>query len=90
MVREALVKRVLEGDGVTSHEARRAAFENNSDLPLIGKVAKAAWKVTDEDVATAKTTLSEDAIFELVISAAIGEATRQLDAALAALDAVEE
>jgi hypothetical protein len=90
MVREALVKRVLEGEGTTSHEARRAAFANRSDVPLIGKVAKTAWKVTDDDVTAATATLSEDAVFELVISAALGEATRQLAAALTALDAVEE
>jgi hypothetical protein len=90
MGREALVTRVLEGEGDASHEARRAAFDNNADLPLIEKVAKAAWTVTDEDVAAVKATLSEDAIFELVVCAALGQATRQLDAALAALDAVDK
>ena len=89
MSRDAVVKRVLEGEGKASREARRAAFENRSPLPLIDKVAKSAWKVTDEDVAAAKATTSEDEIFELVVCAAIGEATRQLDNALAALDALD-
>jgi alkylhydroperoxidase family enzyme len=56
---------------------------------LIDKVARHAYKVTDEDIATARASgLSEDQIFELVVCAAIGQATRQHDAALAALEAV--
>jgi hypothetical protein len=90
MSRGALVTRVLEGEGEASREARRAAFDNKSDIALVDKVAKTAWKITDDDVAAAKATLSEDAVFELVVCAAIGQATRQLDAALAALDTVEE
>jgi alkylhydroperoxidase family enzyme len=46
-------------------------------------------KVTDEDIAAARASgLSEDEIFEFVVCAAIGQATRQYNAALAALDAV--
>ena len=41
--------------------------------------------MTDEDVAAAKAALSEDEMFELAVCAAIGQATRQLDNALAAL-----
>jgi hypothetical protein len=45
--------------------------------------------VTDEDITAAKASgLSEDQIFEIVVCAAIGQAERQYDAALAALDAV--
>lgn len=90
--RKAAVERVLQGPATTSAEQRRAAFDNK-DVPaagaaLIDKVAKHAWKVTDEDVAAAKGAgLAEDAIFELTVSAAMGQATRQLDSALAAVDA---
>lgn len=90
MSREALVKRVLEGKGSASREARRAAFENKSDVPLVEKVVTSAWTITDEDVAAAKKSLSDDEVFELVVCAAIGQATRQLESALAALDEVEE
>ena len=87
--REAVVKRVLEGKGVASPEQRRAAFDNTGVAEparaLIDKVVNHAYKVTDEDITAAKQTLSEDEIFELVVCAAIGQATRQLDAALAAL-----
>jgi alkylhydroperoxidase/carboxymuconolactone decarboxylase family protein YurZ len=43
--------------------------------------------VTDADIAAAKAAgLSEDHIFELVVTAAVGQANRQLESALAALD----
>jgi hypothetical protein len=88
--RKVLVARILEGDGRVSHAERRAAFDG-AGLPgplktLIDKVAKHADTVTDEDIAAARASgLSEDQIFELVVCAAIGQATRQYDAALAAL-----
>lgn len=90
--REALVKRVLEGPGSAGIDARRAAFLNRgvpeAARALVDKVARHAWKVTDADVEAARSAgLSEDEIFELTVCAAIGQATRQLDAALAALDA---
>lgn len=88
MSRDVLVKRVLEGEGKASREDRKAAFENRS-IPLVDKVAKNAWKVTDEDVDAAKVSRSEDEVFELVVCAAIGQATRQLESALAALEEVE-
>jgi hypothetical protein len=87
-----VVARILEGDGQASHEQRRAAFDNAGlEGPLrtlIDKVAKHAYQVTDEDIAAARTSgLSEDQIFEIVVCAAIGQATRQYDTALAALEA---
>ena len=88
--RRAVLARILEGDGRASHAQRRAAFDNAGLTEplrtLIDKVAKHAYKVTDEDIAAARASgLSEDQIFELVVCAAIGQATRQHDAALAAL-----
>jgi hypothetical protein len=93
--RKAVVARILEGDGWASHALRRAAFDNAALAEplstLIDKVAKHAYKVTDEDIAAAKTSsLSEDQIFELVVCAAIGQATRQYDTALAALESATE
>ena len=90
--RKALVARILDGDGRASQAQRRAAF-NNAGLSepvstLIDKVTKKAYRVTDEDVAAAKASgLSEDQIFEIVVCAAIGQAARQHDTALAALEA---
>ncbi len=91
--RKALIARILDGDGRASHAQRRAAFDNAGLAEplnmLIDKVARHAYKVTDADIAAARRTgLSEDQIFELVVCAAIGQATRQHDTALAALEAV--
>ena len=90
-IRDKVVARVVEGEGTSSNADRRAAFANQgvpeAGRPLIDKVAKHAYRVTDEDVAAAKAAgLAEDTIFELVVCAAIGQATRQMDNALAALD----
>ena len=93
LLKKAMVKRVLEGDGKASHAQRRAAFDNAGlSEPLgglVNKVAKFAYRVTDDDIAVAKASgLSEDELFEIIICAAIGEATRQYQTALLALDAV--
>jgi alkylhydroperoxidase family enzyme len=91
LARRALVARILGGSGDTSPAERLAAF-NNAGLPeglraLIGKVAQHADQVTDADVAAVRASgLTEDQIFELVVCAAIGQANRQYDAALAALE----
>jgi hypothetical protein len=89
--RKAVVARILEGDGKASHAQRRAAFDNAGLAEplrtLIDKVAKHAYKVTDEDIAAVKASgLSEDQIFEIVVCGAVGQATRQYERALAALD----
>ena len=85
---EALIARVRDGEGKASREARRAAFDKpeTCDGPLLAKVAAHAYKVTDEDVAAAKASASEDEVFELVVCTAIGQAKRQYDAAMAALE----
>jgi hypothetical protein len=90
--RKALTRRILEGDSKASPSDRRAAF-NNSGLvvpfgALVDKVARNACRVTEEDIAAARASgVSEDQVFEIVVCAAIGQASRQYDAALAALTA---
>jgi alkylhydroperoxidase family enzyme len=92
--RVALTTRILDGDGEASPALRRAAFDNAALTEPLGtlvrKVAEYAHGVTDADVAQVRASgLSEDQIFELVVCAAVGQATRQYEAALAALDAAE-
>jgi hypothetical protein len=90
--RKALVRRILEGAGKASLLDRRAAF-NSSGLAeplgtLADKVARYAFRVTDEDIAaTTASGLNEDQVFEIIVCAAVGQATRQYDTALAALEA---
>jgi len=87
---QALVDRVLNGEGSTSPELRARAF-SNTDLPaplqaLIGKVANSPSQVTDADLAVAKGAgYSEDQLFELVVCAAVGQSDRLYEAGLAAL-----
>jgi alkylhydroperoxidase family enzyme len=90
--RATVVQRAVHGPGLATSAARRAAFDNTGvdgrARALLDKVAQRAWTVTDADVAATKAAgVSEDEIFELTVCAALGQATRQLDAALAALDA---
>lgn len=90
--REKVVERAVHGPGTAASAARRAAFDNDGVdervRALMDKVARHAWKVTGDDVAAAKAAgVSEDEIFELAVCAALGQATRQLAAGLAALDA---
>jgi len=93
--REALVARILEGNGTASQTQRRTAF-NNTGFPepvqtLVEKVCKGANTITDEDFAAVRASgLSEDQIFEITVCAAIGQAARQYEAAFAALDAALE
>ncbi|MCU1312755.1 MAG: hypothetical protein JWM54_512 [Acidobacteriaceae bacterium] len=90
--REALARRILEGAGKASPSERQAAFHNSglaeSPGALVDKVARHAYRVSDEDITAARMSgLSEDQVFEIVVCAAIGQATRQYDTALAALEA---
>lgn len=56
--------------------------------PLVDKVARNAYRVTDEDITAAETSgLSEDQVFEIVVCAAVGRVTRQYDSTYAALHA---
>lgn len=89
---EALVRRILEGEGHASHAHRRAAFDNAGlSAPLstlVDKVAMQPTRVADNDIAAARASgLTEDEIFELVVCAALGQATRQYETALEALAA---
>ena len=90
--RIALEKRILEGPGEASPADRRAAF-NDSGLAeplgmLVDKVSRNAFSVTDSDFAHAMTSgTSEDQLFEIVVCAAVGQASRQYGVAAAALEA---
>lgn len=89
---DSLLARVLEGEGEASPEMRRAAFNNEGLAEPIGqfvdKVVHNARMVTDEDIAAMLGVgLSEDQIYEIVVCAAIGQANRQYQNGLAALNA---
>ncbi len=89
--RRALVSRILEADGKATRSLRMAAFSNSGlaeplDV-LVDKVATDASAVTDDDINAAKRSgRSEDQLFEMMVCAAIGQATRQYDSAIEALE----
>jgi len=99
---DRLVQSVLEGDGVSDSDLRRSVEEkaallsgrsvdNNSGLPplletYVDKVAKHAYKVTDNDIESLKDAgYSEDAIFEITLCAALGAGLGRLERSLSAL-----
>jgi hypothetical protein len=88
----SLVAGVLEGEGRASTEIRHGAFDNEGLTEPVSafadKVAYRARTVTDADIGMMKKAgLSEDQIYEIAVCAAIGQATRQYQNALAALGA---
>ena len=94
-LQRALIARVLDGAGKAPNDLRRAAFDDaglgEPTRTLIDKVAHHAYRVTDEDVDAVRAAgLSEDQIFELLVCAAIGQASRQYENALAALASATE
>src|SRR4051794_3887263 len=88
--RRALITRVVDGPGTASNQDRRDAFAATGPevaRALVTKVTQHAYRIIDEDIAAVKAAgASEDQIFELVVCAAVGQATRQFESALAALD----
>jgi alkylhydroperoxidase family enzyme len=88
---EGLVRAILDGDGVTTPEARREAFDGTPADPMIGRyvalVRRHAYRITDGDVAALRATgLGEDAVFELTAAAALGAGMQRLRAGLALLE----
>jgi hypothetical protein len=88
--RRALLARVLGGDGEAPRAQRQAAFDNaglaEPVRTLLDKIARDAHRVSDDDVRLALDSgLTEDQLFELAVCAALGQANRQYEAAMAAL-----
>ena len=95
---QRLVDAVVATPGETSSELRRAAVAraakpggpgNGLPAPLadyVDKVALHAYQVTDGDLAALQRAgTSEDAVFEITVSAALGAALARLKRGLAAL-----
>ena len=92
-----LVSEVLEDPASLDPSMRRSAAANAGQVEgekgkvvqaLAAKIHGGAYRVEDEDIAAArKAGLSEDEVFELVVSSAVGAAKKRLDAAMAALAA---
>lgn len=88
-LRKATAEAVLRGPGTAPAELRQAVArgEPPEELrPLVEKIRRHAYKVTDEDLAALRDRYSEDQLFELVVAAAFGAAEERLRAGLRALE----
>ena len=86
---------VLRGPARLPAELRQRAAHGD-DLPAevvayVHKVRRHAHRVTDDDVAALRAAgWNDEAIYELTVAAALGQATRRLDAGLGALRAAQK
>src|SRR5262245_23181787 len=94
-LRQRLESAILEGRGTLAETVRTAAAAATGVpaelLAYVDKVHRHAYKVTDEEVAALRAAgYSEDQLFELTVSAAVGAARARLEAGLRALKAALE
>jgi len=87
---DTLTSAVLETPGATAVPMRRRAHAAQTDTEVFGtylaKVRRHAYRVVDADIQELRAAgLSDDAIFELTVAAALGEARGRLDTGLALL-----
>jgi hypothetical protein len=85
----ALRAAVFESPGRLAPDLRRA-IGSGHDVPeplraYVDKVHRHAYKVTDDEVEALKQTYSQDQLFEITISAAVGAGLSRLERGLAAL-----
>jgi alkylhydroperoxidase family enzyme len=88
--RKMLEDAVLRGPGKSDVKVREAVANGGETRPelaaLVEKMERHPKDVTDEDIAALKAKYSEDEIFELVVSTALGASRRRLLAGLRALE----
>jgi hypothetical protein len=91
-----LLRTELVEHAIQAQFAADSRFTLESNLPLdlqtyVTKVRKHAYKVTDEDIAQLHNAgYSEDAIFEITLSIALGAGTKCLISGLTALEGPDE
>jgi len=87
--REATGNALLTGTGATSQELRAAVAAGSPPPPLADLVAKIrthADTITDADIDALRGAYDDEALFEIILSAAYGTASDQLAAARRALE----
>jgi hypothetical protein len=84
-----IVREVLDGPGVTTRGERMATLEGSGPeqiLTYLTKVRDQSYRVSEDDFAALRAEgLSEDTVFELTVAAAVGAASRRLEAARRAM-----
>jgi hypothetical protein len=93
---EALTRSVLEGEAETPRSLRAAVAGRGGEIPAplaayIAQVRDRAYQITTADIAALKQSgQSEEAIFELTVSTALGAGLYRLERAMAAVRAAAE
>lgn len=89
-LRDRVLDSVLRGPGESDPALRMSVAERENvpdDLKdLIDKIHRHAYKVTDEDIAGLQKRYSDDKLFEIVVSAALGASRQRLISGLEALE----
>ena len=89
-LRERVLESVLRGSGESLPAVRQAAADGTgvpADLqPVVEKIHRHAYKVTDDDIARVQGKYGDDQMFEIVVSAALGASRQRLLAGLEALE----
>jgi hypothetical protein len=91
-LRRATRDSVLAGPGAAPSELRQRVARGDApaDLaPVVEKIRKYAYRVTDDDLGSLAKSYDEDQLFEIVLAAAIGAAGDKLDRAMALLEELE-
>ena len=89
-IRDQVFKSVFDDLGHSDPAVRRAAAVGTNAPPdlqaLVDKIHRHAYKVTDDDLARLRATYTDDQLFEIVVSAAVGASRQRLEAGLSALE----
>lgn len=89
-LRGEVLARVLTGPGAIDPALRQAAADDRglpAELqPFVDKIEKQAYRITDDEVARLQVIYGDDALFEIIVSAALGASRRRLLAGLRALE----
>jgi hypothetical protein len=86
----ALLHAVLESPGATDRAVRQAVYRGESQSEPVGeyveKIRSQSYRIGDEDVMRMlESGLSQDAVFELTVAAALGAAAERLEAGMRAM-----
>jgi hypothetical protein len=89
-LRDELTTRALEGPAHTSADLRAAAAKGGAGLPedlrdLVQKIHRGAYAITDDDLARLKARYTDDELFEIIVSAALGASMERVGAGMRAL-----